>query len=80
MQFSLTIVLAAAAVYAWYGSAWSERLWTWINAMLPGGAEPGLASDLEFLTVSLCAGAGACLIARMARRAFWKVAAEHKES
>jgi hypothetical protein len=41
-------------VWWWLGTAWSERYWTWLNRLL-GGQIPGLASDVELVSVLLLA-------------------------
>lgn len=41
-------------VWWWLGTAWSERYWTWLNRLL-GGQMPGLASDVELISVLLFA-------------------------
>jgi len=41
----------------WLNSRWSERVWTWINATLGSGQDPGFASDVELVIVLVCAAA-----------------------
>lgn len=51
--------LAAGTTYLlariWLNSRWSERVWTWINATLGSGQDPGFASDVELVVVVVCA-------------------------
>lgn len=44
-----TLVLTYVQMRLWLASDWSEAAWTWINARLSDGANPGLASDIELI-------------------------------
>jgi hypothetical protein len=55
----LALIAAILFTYAWYNTllliAFSESLWSLFNSVL-GGDMPGVASDLEFLTVLIGSG------------------------
>lgn len=66
-RIALTLALAWMLARAWFQSAASERLWTWINWQFDAGARPGLASDIEtvlVLAVSLAVSVCAVLLLR----------------
>ncbi|AKU10458.1 AtzA [Azoarcus sp. CIB] len=52
----------------WLNSSWSERVWTWINATLGRGQDPGFASDVELVIVLVCAAALASVLTWVAMR------------
>lgn len=52
---ALLVLLATYFITRWwFGTAWSERYWTWLNGKF-GGQNPGLASDIELVTILLLA-------------------------
>lgn len=52
---ALLVLLATYFITRWWlGTAWSERYWTWLNGKF-GGQNPGLASDVELVTILLLA-------------------------
>ena len=52
---ALLVLLATYFITRWWlGTAWSERYWTWLNGKV-GGQNPGLASDVELVTILLLA-------------------------
>ncbi|VFR44630.1 hypothetical protein BRI6_0579 [plant metagenome] len=66
-SIALTLALTWVLARAWFQSALSERLWTWINGQFDAGAKPGLASDIEtvlVLVVSLALSVSAVLLLR----------------
>lgn len=67
------VLMTYGFVRLWLGSAVSERFWTWLNARLSGGTDPGLASDVELVIVlaaalGLSAGAWWVFSSTWARR------------
>jgi hypothetical protein len=71
IRIALTLALTWVLARAWFQSALSERLWTWINWQFDAGARPGLASDIEtvlVLVVSLAVSVCAVLLLRGLRR------------
>jgi len=50
----LVVTMTAALVYWWFGTAVSERLWTWVeNTINNDGQRVNLVSDVEAVIVIL---------------------------
>ncbi|TVT49628.1 MAG: hypothetical protein FHP94_06760 [Denitromonas halophila] len=49
-----TLALTYVQMRLWLASDWSESTWSWINARLSDGADPGLASDVELIAALAC--------------------------
>lgn len=65
--FVLFILLFAGLLAHWWlSTGMSESIWTWMNARIEAGQNPGLASDIELLATLagslLVSAAGAMLI------------------
>jgi len=70
---TVVLLMTYGLVRLWLGSAGSERFWTWLNARLSGGTDPGLASDAELViavaaALGLSAGAWWVLLIAWARQ------------
>jgi hypothetical protein len=78
LKTGLVVSLAGLLTWAWYHTLVlvpaSEWLWTCFNSLF-GGSDPGLAYDLEFLTVATLALVASWLMAGAAVR--WLIAQRH---
>jgi hypothetical protein len=71
IRWVIILIASLAATYWWFNDArfvpFSEALWSRYNQLF-AGQRPGLASDLEFLTVLL----GSAILAGMATWAIFR--------
>jgi len=63
----------------WLRSSESERFWTWLNSLLANGADPGLTSDVELITVLAVALAGAVIVVYLSLK-LWQAVIKHGKS